>query len=97
MNEKSYRILKRPLVTEKSTTEKDEHNKLFFEVDRRANKIEIKEAVEQIFKVDVLDVATMNVRGKKKRVGRYFTKRADRKKAMVTIKPGQRVEFFEGV
>jgi large subunit ribosomal protein L23 len=97
MNEKSYQILKRPLVTEKSTTEKDERNKLFFEVDRRANKIEIKQAVEQIFKVDVLDVTTMNVRGKKKRVGRYFTKRSDRKKAMVTIKPGQRVEFFEGV
>lgn len=97
MNEKSYQILKRPLVTEKSTTEKDERNKLFFEVDRRANKIEIKKAVEQIFKVDVLDVTTMNVRGKKKRVGRFFTKRSDRKKAMVTIKPGQRVEFFEGV
>ncbi len=97
MNEKSYQILKRPLVTEKSTTEKDERNKLFFEVDRRANKIEIKQAVEQIFKVDVLDVTTMNVRGKKKRVGRFFTKRSDRKKAMVTIKPGQRVEFFEGV
>lgn len=97
MNSKTYRILKRPLITEKSTTEKEEHNKLFFEVDRRANKIEIKQAVEQIFKVDVLGVATLSMNGKKKRVGRYFTKRPDWKKAVVTIKPGQRVEFFEGV
>ncbi len=97
MNMKSYAILKRPLVTEKSTVEKDERNKLFFEVDRRANKIEIKEAVQKIFKVDVLDVATMAMKGKKKRVGRHFTKLPDWKKAVVTIKAGQRVEFFEGV
>jgi large subunit ribosomal protein L23 len=97
MNEKAYKILKRPLVTEKSTGEKELHNKLYFEVDRRANKIEIKQAVEQIFKVDVLQVQTMNVKGKRKRVGRHLTKRPDRKKAIVTIKPGQRVEFFEGV
>lgn len=97
MNDKAYHILKRPLVTEKSTTAKEESNKLYFEVDRRANKIEIKQAVEQIFKVNVLDVATANMRGKKKRVGRHFTRRPDWKKAMVTIKAGQRVEFFEGV
>jgi large subunit ribosomal protein L23 len=97
MNDKAYKILKRPLVTEKSTDEKDLRNKLFFEVDRRANKIEIKQAVEQVFRVDVLQVQTMNVKGKTKRVGRHFTKRPDWKKAVVTIKPGQRVEFFEGV
>ncbi len=97
MNEKTYRILKRPLVTEKSTTEKEAHNKLYFEVDRRANKIEIRQAVERIFKVNVLEVATMNMKGKRKRVGRFFTKKPDWKKAIVTIKPGQRVEFFEGV
>lgn len=97
MNTKAYQILKRPLVTEKSTTAKEELNKLYFEVDRRANKIEIKQAVEQIFKVNVLDVTTANMRGKKKRVGRHFTRRPDWKKAMVTIKSGQRVEFFEGV
>jgi large subunit ribosomal protein L23 len=96
MNTKAYQILRRPLITEKSTTEKDLHNKLFFEVDRRANKIEIKQAVELMFKVNVLDVTTMNVDGKKKRVGKYFTHRPDWKKAIVTIKPGQRVEFFEG-
>ncbi|GLI36080.1 50S ribosomal protein L23 [Desulforhabdus amnigena] len=97
MNHKSYQILKRPLVTEKSTIEKEDRNKLYFEVDRRANKIEIKEAVEQIFKVNVLDVTTITMKGKKKRVGRFFTKRPDWKKALVTIKAGQRVEFFEGV
>jgi large subunit ribosomal protein L23 len=97
MNKRAYEILRRPLITEKSTVEKDKGNKLVFEVDQRANKIEIKQAVEQMFKVNVLDVTTMTMRGKKKRAGRFFTKRPDWKKAMVTIKPGQRVEFFEGV
>ena len=97
MIRKSYDILKRPLVTEKSTVEKDERNKLCFEVDRRANKIEIKAAVQMIFKVDVLNVATISMKGKKKRAGRHFTQHPDWKKAVVTIKPGQRVEFFEGV
>jgi len=97
MNPGTYRILKRPLITEKSTAEKDQRNKLSFEVDRRANKIQIKEAVEKIFKVNVLDVATLSMRGKLKRVGRHFTKSPDWKKAVVTIKAGQRVEFFEGV
>jgi large subunit ribosomal protein L23 len=97
MNAKTYAILKRPLVTEKSTTEKDQRNKLIFEVNRKANKIEIKEAVEKFFKVNVLDVATLNMSGKMKRVGRKFTKMPDWKKAVVTIKAGQRVEFFEGV
>lgn len=97
MKRTSFDILKRPMVTEKSTVEKDERNKLFFEVDRRANKIQIKEAVEKIFKVNVLDVATISMKGKKKRAGRFFTTLPDWKKAIVTIKPGQRVEFFEGV
>lgn len=97
MNKRVYEVLKRPLVTEKSTLQKEQHNTLFFEVDRRANKIEIKQAVEQIFKVNVIDVRTSTMKGKTKRVGRYFTERPDWKKAIVTIKPGQRVEFFEGV
>jgi large subunit ribosomal protein L23 len=96
MNSRAYQILKRPLITEKSTTEKEIHNKLFFEVERGANKIEIKQAVEAMFKVNVLDVTTMHVAGKKKRVGKFFTRRPNWKKAIVTIKPGQRVEFFEG-
>lgn len=97
MSEKAYKILKRPLITEKSTLEKDLYNNLYFEVDRRANKIEIQQAVEQIFKVDVLKVRTSIVKGKTKRVGRFVTRTPNWKKAVVTIKPGQRVEFFEGV
>ncbi|SMC26140.1 LSU ribosomal protein L23P [Desulfacinum hydrothermale DSM 13146] len=97
MTDKAYHILKRPLITEKSTLEKELMNKLHFEVDRRANKIEIKEAVERIFNVDVLEVRTIRVKGKTKRVGRWVTRTPDWKKAIVTIKPGQRVEFFEGV
>jgi len=97
MSKNPYEILRRPLITEKSTTEKETSNKLVFEVALRANKIEIKQAVEQMFKVSVLDVTTMTMKGKKKRVGRFITRRPDWKKAMVTIKPGQRVEFFEGV
>jgi large subunit ribosomal protein L23 len=96
MKEKAYQILKRPLLTEKSTTQKESLNKLFFQVDRRANKIEIRQAVEQIFKVDVVDVTTLTISGKVKRVGRILSKRPDWKKAIVTIKPGQQVKFFEG-
>jgi large subunit ribosomal protein L23 len=96
MSKNVYQVLKRPLITEKSTIEKEARNKLFFEVDRRANKIEIKQAVERIFKVNVLDVTTTNIKGKVKRVGRFLTKESDWKRAIVTIKPGQRVEFFEG-
>jgi large subunit ribosomal protein L23 len=96
MSKNSYEVLRRPLITEKSTVEKEERNKLCFEVDRRANKIEIKQAVEKIFKVDVLDVHTIAMKGKKKRVGRHFTQLPDWKKAVVTVKAGQRVEFFEG-
>lgn len=97
MRDKTYAILKRPLITEKSTLDKERSNTLHFEVDRRANKIEIKAAVEKIFKVNVVEVRTMTVKGRNKRVGRHTTRTSDWKKAIVTIKPGQRVEFFEGV
>jgi large subunit ribosomal protein L23 len=73
------------------------HNQLSFEVDRRANKIEIKKAVERIFKVQVEDVRTMNYQGKRKRLGRNEGRRRHWKKAVVTLKPGQKIEFFEGV
>ncbi|MDY6910202.1 MAG: 50S ribosomal protein L23 [Thermodesulfobacteriota bacterium] len=97
MSGKAYQVLKRPLITEKTTAAKDALNQLSFEVDRRANKIEIKQAVEKIFKVDVLEVRTSTVKGRMKRVGRHMTKTSDWKKAVVKIKPGQSVEFFEGV
>ena len=95
--EDAYKIIKRPLITEKSTIQKEMDNQLAFEVDRRANKIEIKKAVEKIFKVQVENVRTMNYQGKRKRLGRTMGRRPHWKKAVVTLKPGQKIEFFEGV
>jgi large subunit ribosomal protein L23 len=91
-----YHIIRRALVTEKSTLAKEE-NKYVFEVDRRANKIEVTNAVEKIFKVKVLDVHVMNVAGKKKRVGRILGEKPSWKKAVVTLAPGSRIEIYEGV
>jgi large subunit ribosomal protein L23 len=85
-----------PLVTEKSTTQREGQNQYSFKVDKRANKIEIKEAVERLFKVKVTEVRTATIRGKVKRLGRGFGKRPDWKKAIVTVKEGDRIDFFEG-
>jgi large subunit ribosomal protein L23 len=95
--ENPHAIVRRPLITEKSTAHKEANNKLAFEVDRRANKIEIRKAIEKIFKVQVVDVHTSNYLGKRKRLGRSAGRRPHWKKAIVTLKPGQKVEFFEGV
>ena len=95
--EDAHKIIRRPLITEKSTLHKEMHNQLAFEVDRQANKIEIKKAVEKIFKVRVKDVRTMNYRGKQKRLGRTVGRRPHWKKAIVTLQPGEKIEFFEGV
>ena len=91
-----YRIIRRALITEKSTIAKEE-NKYVFEVDRRANKIEVAKAVEKLFKVKVLDVRIMNVMGKKKRVGRIMGEKRSWKKAIVTLAPGNRIEIHEGM
>jgi large subunit ribosomal protein L23 len=93
----AYRIIRRPLITEKSTLQKEMHNQLAFEVDRRANKIEIKKAVEEIFKVQVKDVRTMHYWGKRVRLGRTEGRKPHWKKAIVTLQPGEKIEFFEGV
>jgi large subunit ribosomal protein L23 len=90
-------ILKRPLITEKATHMKGTSNAVTFEVDRRAKKKQIQEAVEKLFKVKVLEVRTMNVSGKVKRRGRTVGLRPGWKKAIVTLKAGDRIEFFEGV
>jgi large subunit ribosomal protein L23 len=95
--EDDYKVIRRPLITEKSTIQKELNNQLAFEVDRRANKIEIKKAVERIFKVQVEEVRTMNYQGKRKRLGRTMGRRRHWKKAIVTLKPGQKIDFFEGV
>ena len=92
-----YSVIKKPLVTEKSTIARDEGNKYIFEVDRSATKIEIRNAVEKIFKVKVMNVRTMNFTGKKKRLGRKIGSRSDWKKAVVTLAPGSSIEVFEGV
>ena len=91
-----YRVIKRPLITEKANVIKEMHNKVAFVVAREANKEEIKEAVEQLFKVKVVKVATANVRGKTRRVGRTTGKRPDWKKAVVTLRAEDRIDFFEG-
>jgi large subunit ribosomal protein L23 len=90
-------ILKRPLVTEKGTDLKEKGNKVIFAVARCANKIEIKKAVETLYGVHVLDVRTMNVKGKPKRWGQRFYERSDWKKAIVTLREGDTIEFYEGV
>ena len=92
-----YRIIKRPLVTEKTVLLKEESNQFSFEVDRAANRIEIRRAVEQIFKVKVDSVKTIQVKGKTKQKGQIIGKRNDWKKAIVRLLPGERIEFFEGV
>lgn len=89
-------VLIRPLVTEK-TTAMMQDNKYTFVVPLKANKVEIRQAVEQVFKVKVLNVNTIRVMGKTKRMGRTQGKRPDYKKAIVKLAAGQRIEFFEGV
>ncbi len=90
-----YDVIKKPLITEKTTAEKDARNVVAFVVHRDANKIEIKESVEKLFKVEVTAVKTATVAGKVKRVGRQVGKRSNWKKAYVTLKEGCSVDFFE--
>jgi large subunit ribosomal protein L23 len=91
------KVIIRPLLTEKNAMLKETLNKVVFEVAPDANKIEVKKAVEEAFKVSVDTVNILNVRGKVKRLGRNFGKRRDWKKAVVTLKEGNIIEFFEGV
>lgn len=93
----AYDIIIKPLNTEKSTILKETLNQVSFEVAPKANRIEIKRAIEKIFKVGVEDVRTVVVKGKAKQRGKIVGKRKDRKKAIVTLVPGSTIEFFEGV
>lgn len=91
-------IIKRPLITEKSQIQRDETNTVAFEVDRRANKIDVKRAVEAQFKVKVADVRIARFQGKERRQGRYVGRRPEWKKAFVRLADGEKtIEFFEGV
>lgn len=90
-----YDVIKKPLITEKTTVEKDERNVIAFVVNGAANKIEIKAAVEQLFNAQVAAVNTVNVAGKTKRTAHGIGKRSNWKKAYVTLKEGSNVDFFE--
>jgi large subunit ribosomal protein L23 len=91
-----YDIILRPLVTEK-TNRMMAMGKYTFVVRPDANKIQVRKAVEAVFKVKVVKVCTINVQGKPKRMGRFLGRTASWKKAIVTLAPGSRIEFFEGV
>jgi large subunit ribosomal protein L23 len=92
-----FQVIRSPLITEKGTLVGESANQFVFRVDRRANKIEIRRAIEVIFKVKVVDVRTVNMLGKVKRVKRAVGKRPDWKKAYVKLAEGQRIDFFEAV
>ncbi len=94
---KEYDIIRGPLVTEKTTLQKELNNQVTFKVDKQANRVEIKDAVEKAFNTKVKQVRTVQVKGKVKQRGRIIGKRADWKKAIITLMPGQRIDFFEGV
>lgn len=89
-------LIKRPLITEK-TTQLMEENKYCFLVDPKANKTQIKQAIEEIFNVKVKNVNTQNLLGKIKKMGRYSGRRPSWKRAIVTLEKGSNIEFFEGV
>jgi large subunit ribosomal protein L23 len=92
-----HEIIRRPLVTEKSNIGREETNIVALAVDPRANKHEIGRAVEQLFNVDVLEVRTMRMPRKSRRVGKHAGRKAEWKKALVRLAEGQTIEFFEGV
>lgn len=89
-------IIRRPIIlTEKSSRLREQGNKVIFEVHRDANKIEIKNAIQTLFKVGVIDVNTCVMRGKEKRMGRGYARLRNWKKAVVTLKPGDEIQFFD--
>jgi large subunit ribosomal protein L23 len=93
----AQRIIRRPLITEKAAQMKEASNTICFEVDKTANKIEVRRAVEKLFGVKVADVRVANRAGKWKRMGRFAGQRKAWKKAYVRLAPDQKIEFFEGV
>jgi large subunit ribosomal protein L23 len=90
-------IILRPLVTEKSTDQLERNSAYTFAVARDANKIQIAKAVEELFNVRVREVRTMRYAGKQRRIGRFVGRRPSWKKAVVTLRPGETIELFEGV
>jgi large subunit ribosomal protein L23 len=92
-----HHLIKGPIITEKTHALKEVANKVTFRVDVKANKIEIRKAVEELFKVKVLGVNTIHLKGKKKRLGRTQGVRPDWKKAIVTLAPGEKIPGLEGM
>ena len=92
-----YAVIKKPIITERSAYLKERGNKIIFQVEVNANKRDIKKAVEKVFNVHVMDVNTLNMKGKVKRFGKSFGKRPDWKKAIVTLKEGDKIELLEGI
>lgn len=90
-----YDVIKKPIITEKSTLEKDANNVVTVSVNPAANKIQIKEAAEKLFNVEVKMVRTVNVAGKVKRTGRNIGKRSNWKKAYISLNAGSNIDFFE--
>ena len=97
MKRDAYNVLLQPLLTEKITAMREKGNKVGFVVRPDANRIEIRRAVESALKVKVERVHIINVMGKKKRLGRFAGKRSDWKKAIVTLKEGEKLEMYESV
>ncbi len=91
-----YDIIRIPRITEKGTRLKEKNNVLTFEVKVNANKVQVRKAVEGIFKVKVADITTVKNAGKSKRMGQRIGRRSDWKKAYVTLKPGEKIDIFEG-
>jgi large subunit ribosomal protein L23 len=91
-----HTVVKRPLFTEKGAKLKEKENKVLVEVAKDVNKLDIKRAIEEIFKVKVEKVATVTTNGKWKKYGRSVGKRPDRKKAIITLKKGEKLDFIEG-
>jgi large subunit ribosomal protein L23 len=92
-----HQVVKKILITEKSNIEREASNKYHFQVDPKANKVEIGRAIEKLFKVKVEDVRVLHVLGKKKRMGRVVGQKSSWKKAIVTLAEGSRIEVAEGV
>jgi large subunit ribosomal protein L23 len=92
-----HEVIRRPLVTEKSNIAREEQNIVTLAVDPRANKHDVRRAVEELFNVDVLDVHTMRMPRKTRRVGKFVGRKPEWKKAIVRLAEGQTIEFFEGV
>jgi large subunit ribosomal protein L23 len=92
-----HEVILRPIVTEKGVTKKEAENTLCFEVHAGANKTQVRQAVEKLFKIKVAEVRTMNIEGKLRRRGKFFGYRSDWKKAYVTLKPGQKAPEYADI